>query len=278
MPNFRNIAENTGGTLPRKDSKTPLVGTWGCITCVGVYFNVDEERCFVAHMNGSSAVTYPSNFVTERGGQEIQEQVARRLCGFLQRDSWDIRDPAFGSGLFTICPESKNKRHKGSNILCQHAGKFVLQAIEQFFDACARTIEIELKRRQDQSDSASKKLQQRVAFLRNQAFKVVPGVHTRRHAFVIDPSSGTVKTFGDTKDRKKPTDKDLKAYKPISVDTKRDVCLFILADDDASAIPAVFHASEADTKQNRQWKQEIEGKFEAVERRLDNLALAEPIS
>lgn len=75
---FRNIKEGEGATLPIT-ADPPLIGTYYLMTCVAVYFRVDKDRCFFAHIDARSAEFEEHAMVTKRAGEEIAEQVRLRL-------------------------------------------------------------------------------------------------------------------------------------------------------------------------------------------------------
>ena len=103
MPESRHIEEGKGATLPI-DDKIPAVGTWNLITCVGIYFRIDESRCFVAHMNTPSTVTWPENVVTDKEGKGIVSHVVQALDTRAKRDKWDVRNEYFGTDFLLQCP------------------------------------------------------------------------------------------------------------------------------------------------------------------------------
>ena len=77
---FRNIKEGEGGTLPiTGDNIKPRVGTFYLMTCVGVYFRVDKDRCFFAHIDARSAEFEKYAMVTKKAGEEIARLVKCRL-------------------------------------------------------------------------------------------------------------------------------------------------------------------------------------------------------
>ena len=77
---FRHIKEGEGGTLPiTGDTIKPRVGTFYLMTCVGVYFRIDKDRCFFAHVDAGSAEFERYAMVTKRAGEEIARQVKCRL-------------------------------------------------------------------------------------------------------------------------------------------------------------------------------------------------------
>lgn len=56
----RHVAMNIGGVAPTT-SNVRTIGTRGCLTCVGLYFPNDKDRCFTAHIN---AFIEPNNFIS----------------------------------------------------------------------------------------------------------------------------------------------------------------------------------------------------------------------
>ena len=77
---FRCIKEGEGGTLPiTGDNIKPRVGTFFLMTCVGVYFRIDKERCFFAHIDARSAEFEDHAMVTKRAGWDLAMQVKCRL-------------------------------------------------------------------------------------------------------------------------------------------------------------------------------------------------------
>ena len=96
---FRNIEEGEGGTLPIAHHP-PLVGTYYLMTCVGVYFRADKDRCFFAHIDARSAEFESHAMVTKRAGEEIAEQVRLRLRYVTGHILWIVQilmDPATSS-------------------------------------------------------------------------------------------------------------------------------------------------------------------------------------
>lgn len=70
---YRHIKEGRGGVFPRSSSISDLIGTYNCITCVGVYFPISDTHCFVAHIN---ACIRPQNY----GPQQLREDPLPRDC------------------------------------------------------------------------------------------------------------------------------------------------------------------------------------------------------
>lgn len=191
MEQFRCVKEGTGGTLQIFSTQRPWIGTYGCNTCVGVYFIVDSQRCFFAHILGLSAVTSKWHYVTAEAGKKVRDQTINLLKEFAREDDWDWKSDKFGKGLELVCPQRENssKQYKTT-------GWYVMQAIHDFFISCAQSIEKELKRWDIQQESTTEfgRLADRMVFLRKQAASIRP--NDKHHGFVVNPREGRIVRFG----------------------------------------------------------------------------------
>ena len=268
---FRNVLEGSGKTLPRQDQTTPLVGTWGCISCVGVYFNIDEKRCFMAHINACNSVTYVHNYVTDEGGKDIQYRVVRRLCGFVEHDRWDIREHAFGSFLKIICPRYEDNGVGLGRL--QHVGKFVVRGIREVFEHCASGLEGERISRPNSRDAKSEKLQGSADFLRLQARH--SHVNTQYHGMTINPSTG--ESYGLIAKRPYwPENTDLQGYIPVDGDheeTKKikGNCTFISMIDEFDKFAPALRNYEWHVQRMVNLEATYAHKYMYIEGNVDNL-------
>jgi hypothetical protein len=135
---FQWIPEKFGGTLTFDPQSPPEIGTYGCYTCVGVYFKIDDTRAFFAHINASSEATWPYNLVTQGGSAEITRMVYGRLCGHALRHRWNTSHKEFGRGLTIICPFGADLYY-GSQYY-RRCGRFVVAATRNFFHDCSRAL------------------------------------------------------------------------------------------------------------------------------------------
>jgi hypothetical protein len=97
---YRCIDADYGGTYTRRyrqpserafaTDTLPAIGTYGCSSCVGVYFELSPTTCFVAHINAAhlpmdySTITreetlYDLRVVTDVEGGHIRDEVIRKL-------------------------------------------------------------------------------------------------------------------------------------------------------------------------------------------------------
>lgn len=102
MTNFLSIGEDYGGTYHFKsEDPIPFIGTTNCWTCVGVHLPIDEDRCFVAHVNAfvrdhakgvEKAVI--REWIPAHEGEKIKSEVFERLTTHAKEQRMD------GSGCF----------------------------------------------------------------------------------------------------------------------------------------------------------------------------------
>lgn len=192
---FREVKEGQGGTLQLKDDRAEDIGTCMLNTCVGIYFKVDYERCFFAHIDVRSAEVRDYPVATDAVGLEMKAQVKNRLLGFLEVDQWDIEHPEFGKDLYLQCPE-----HTKRLLYWTHSPTtswFTIQAIREFFLACAVYLEEEVDRREKSDistyspearaswDEKTAIMKERVADLQEKATHAE--VHRNHHAFIVCP-------------------------------------------------------------------------------------------
>jgi hypothetical protein len=111
------------------------IGTSKCVTCVGIYIQLDDNRCFFAHINAWSFRRRPSNFVDEEGGKEIEAEVLTRLTREIQMRDWEVTHPRSANLVVACCPMIQT-RIDGSKIHPEEmklTGYYVLRAIGKFF-------------------------------------------------------------------------------------------------------------------------------------------------
>ena len=119
LTRFRNIGEGQGGTFvwnpysayyhPNNihDTETlPFIGTHGCHTTVGVYFEVDDHRFFVAHIN---AWVDLGNFLCDRKcnveeGMVIKNRIFTMLHDQRRRGDWKGSLDRAQRSLIIVCP------------------------------------------------------------------------------------------------------------------------------------------------------------------------------
>lgn len=104
---YRHIPEGNGGTYTFTSVTPAYIGTSKCKTCVGVYFAIDDTRCFFAHINvdltkkfGSN--TYETNWAT---AAKIREAISRRLHEEQQRSQWGPVSDRMRNSLVMVCLE-----------------------------------------------------------------------------------------------------------------------------------------------------------------------------
>ncbi|KAK4549486.1 hypothetical protein LTR36_006483 [Oleoguttula mirabilis] len=118
---FRCVDESRGGTFSfrnpdsaKSGAEDPeliqYIGTSGVKTCVGVYFKLSDDRCFLAHINGVIRDKEDDNRATrvcpsDADGEAIKNIVKEKLEAEAQQEQWDKPDMIIRESLLMVCPE-----------------------------------------------------------------------------------------------------------------------------------------------------------------------------
>ena len=196
---------------------------------MGVYFKVDDNQFFFAHMDARTPEIWPKMIVTKAAGLEIAEQVKRRLFDFMLHDEWDVRNPKFGENLTMQCPSVHSRTLEGETYYTP--GYYIIRAVKEFFQFCAELLEKE-------KGGKSARLKQIVNHTRVDG-KHVNGNH---HIMIVDPSKDDPPIrLGEVCDSKKGAEeKDLGDYKPIKITIRESICHFGVLEDDRTHLPRKF--------------------------------------
>ena len=83
------------------------IGTWGCLTCVGVYFAVDDNRCFLAHINAlrEFGEHRDSRACTPAEGDRLKQKILEKLYKEAQDQDWRADDPRIRETIVIACPK-----------------------------------------------------------------------------------------------------------------------------------------------------------------------------
>lgn len=135
---YRHIPEGKGGifsipyVIGAAGDQTELhqIGTHGCITCVGVYFPIDKDRCFCAHINASirrNGAGKPSRSVyNEREEDEIQRLVEDRLRLAFRDANVDLGTfEVDASRVVMVCPQPIDEREQ------EQTGIYIINTVKQ---------------------------------------------------------------------------------------------------------------------------------------------------
>ncbi|KAK5726033.1 swr complex subunit [Elasticomyces elasticus] len=111
---YRLISQGYGGTytLTKTATDSPIIaqiGTYGCFTTVGVYFAIDEQSCFAAHIDahikhGCEGVLFDQRIRSKT----MKEQLAQIIRAALERESaeqaWRMDGNEWlGRGVVVVC-------------------------------------------------------------------------------------------------------------------------------------------------------------------------------
>ncbi len=258
MP-FRWVKEGEGATLPLFHMEVPRVGTYMLMTCVGVYFKIDQNRCFFAHLTPKSPDAKLSWVVTEQAGDDIGSQVKQRLCNFLRVDNWDIKDPEFGKDLLLQCPCLRDRVFNGKQYYTP--GKFVVKAVREFFMACGLLLKEDLGQRQAvpqaPQDNEHRRQSSKSDFLIHTATTTV--VDDDHHIMVVSPLTGAMWRFGEVRNPPSRSihEEDLGDFVPVALDLQAGLCGFGVSEDDRTSLPQSLlttDAERAETLEKVKWE------------------------
>ncbi|KAK5715795.1 hypothetical protein LTR17_016626 [Elasticomyces elasticus] len=144
---FRYIAEGEGATLQfhttthlvHDQEALRLVGTFGLITCVGVYSAIDHRTCFVAHINAYTEREWLSPWVVRNQMEAnwFRDMARDRMEKHALANGWDPQDPATRAWilrtLILVCPEPTHTFLEAS-VTMQQTGLWVAEGIRQFLN------------------------------------------------------------------------------------------------------------------------------------------------
>lgn len=89
---FRRIPEGCGGTYRFDQSDMHHVGVDGCRSCLGVYFAIDDSRCFAAHIwawvEPSNGKPGGLNVTDQEVSEKVRKEVVRRIDEERVRSNW----------------------------------------------------------------------------------------------------------------------------------------------------------------------------------------------
>lgn len=104
---FRHLRDGSGGTYDFTDTTLQHIGTDCCRSCVGVYFAVDEHRCFAAHIwtwiKAEEGRTGGLQIADEQTYGKLRQEVARRLDEESVRAQWGPVTEEMRRSLVIVC-------------------------------------------------------------------------------------------------------------------------------------------------------------------------------
>ncbi|KAK5135351.1 hypothetical protein LTR08_005293 [Meristemomyces frigidus] len=118
-----------------KAQNITAVGTSECYTCIGVYFAIDEHRCFIAHINPSTGRTSADNdkdlerLVSADEGKTLGDFVLSRIRSAIGAD-WQP-DMRAQRSLVLVCFRPSEGVHGAW--LRPYVGHYVVKAITDYF-------------------------------------------------------------------------------------------------------------------------------------------------
>ncbi|KAK5129491.1 hypothetical protein LTR08_003214 [Meristemomyces frigidus] len=105
---FTHIPKGSGGTYTFTRETTPYIGTSGCGTSLGVYFAIDDTRCFAAHIDINvitSEAGHKSRTMFDEGySDKVMAEVAHRLDLEQWVAQWGPPTDRMRDSLVLVCP------------------------------------------------------------------------------------------------------------------------------------------------------------------------------
>ena len=261
---FRCVEEGRGGTLPLStpNGEAQHIGTYFLNTCVGVYFQVAQNRCFCAHMDARTPELWPWMVLSDEGGKDIAHQVKRRLQDFAKEHKWDLEDADFGRHLHLQSPMFTKEMIEGT--YSPSPAWWMVQAISDFFESCAGIVDQKIENRRahrPEGNHTSKTVRQydRDTSILEQRSKNIRAickngeVFTTHHAFIVSPLTGKVEMFGEMVNDRQLLKSDLGENEPVNLGLKPYIYHFgVLKDDFRGVLPESKRASRLASYEHRE--------------------------
>lgn len=270
MPPFRNISEGMGSMLPNEDPNSNYIGTHKCYTCVGVYFLVNEDYCFAAHMGAYNALTCGNHYTTKTAGKEITDRAKARMQEFFQANDWDPTHEKFGQQLTIILPSAKGPTEE-----LHPAGRYVVEGLQDFFHACSNQVTNAAQSIGITNMPERMRLMAKGVSLFARASKMMDEVISNRHGFIANPSQNELVLLGELEQRGYDKERDLGTWTELGDDWKArpqmGKCFFGVQNDSMEQIPAMYWATPEKRQELIAWLQHINTLYPMKRDFLDRL-------
>lgn len=101
---FRRVGVGYGGTFIFNESSIPHIGTDRCQSGVGVYFVVDDKRCFAAHISCAvENTTGTTKILDQTTYQKLQGRVTQLLAKEAARSQWPPVSTYMQGSFVAVC-------------------------------------------------------------------------------------------------------------------------------------------------------------------------------
>jgi hypothetical protein len=130
---FKCVRPGTGGTL-KIDDGLGCIGTIGCNTSLGVYFQVEPQRSFCAHIT----LEQPANMISEEQGEKLSKQIFQKLKEVASRDEWAIENDNFAGCMTLMCQQAVDQEQEKEK---KAPGWYMVQGVRDFIKSCVDTLE-----------------------------------------------------------------------------------------------------------------------------------------
>lgn len=111
------------------DSDNRRIGVMGCENTVGVYFEVDERRCFCAHIKFDK----PYATMSKDQAKRLQQQVLEKFKSVCERDKWSTAEQGFGACITVMCERPTYDVKGGKQ---NGPGWYIMKGLRDFMMDC----------------------------------------------------------------------------------------------------------------------------------------------
>ena len=137
LADYRPVNKGSGAILLVGDIDSPFVGVMGCESSVGIYFKIDAQKSFCAHVKCISAIGEEVLEPSDEQVKSLREQIVNKLIHIAAKGEWKLDNGKLGSNIVTVC---RKPYSNGPDGLRLYLGWRIVQALGDFFVHAARTI------------------------------------------------------------------------------------------------------------------------------------------
>lgn len=142
--NFRFDQRNLKELSSRQErpEQIDLIGMYWCHYCVGVYFRVDANQCFCAHINVYTLTVEIFSGLTVTEGEDIEQQIIDKMMNELHSNDWNPERAEFGDNLVVVCPEYERYADPEplgiDGFALERTSWYAVRAVREFFRRTAK--------------------------------------------------------------------------------------------------------------------------------------------
>ncbi|KAK5679844.1 hypothetical protein LTS10_007792 [Elasticomyces elasticus] len=130
---YLRVKEDYGGTFNAQDR----VGTYGCIFCVGIYFQIGSSKASCAHIHPRSDGNGIQIFPSEAEGAKLKSGTVKRLTSHAKENGWSA-ETVDKASVVMVCPLPDHATNVAAGCQSKHhafakrPGWYVIEGIKEF--------------------------------------------------------------------------------------------------------------------------------------------------